>query len=240
MVDKEKYLAQAYKARYDSLDFRCRQLFKDVGGLKGKVLLEIGGGEGLFSIWALSKGVKSVVLLEPELDGCRPGVKERLKSNIKNLDVRNLEFKTLRFQDYVTAKRFDLILSYNNINHLDEEACRNILKSRHAIKKYMDIFGKAYHLLNYGGHFVISDAARINYWHKYLGRQSPVVRSINWKVHQEPTTWSTIAQAMGFDQTSIRWQKYYTLRHFGRLFSNKFFARLTNSQFILTLQKRDA
>ena len=41
---------------YSALEHRCRQLFARVGGLAGRSLLEIGSGEGLFSLWALAHG----------------------------------------------------------------------------------------------------------------------------------------------------------------------------------------
>ena len=63
---------------YSVLDHRCRQLFGHMGELEGRSILEIGGGEGLFSLWALVHGVERVILLEPEADGSTIGVGERL------------------------------------------------------------------------------------------------------------------------------------------------------------------
>ena len=45
---------------YSSLNHRCRQIFDHVCGLKGKIMLEIGAGEGLFSLWAVANGVEKV------------------------------------------------------------------------------------------------------------------------------------------------------------------------------------
>ena len=59
---------------YSSLNHRCRQIFDHVCGLDGKTMLEIGSGEGLFSLWALANGTERAVLLEPEADGATKGV----------------------------------------------------------------------------------------------------------------------------------------------------------------------
>ena len=56
------------KRGYSSLNHRCRQIFDHVCGLEGKTMLEIGAGEGLFSLWAVANGVEKVILLEPEAD----------------------------------------------------------------------------------------------------------------------------------------------------------------------------
>ena len=56
------------KRGYSSLNHRCKQIFQHVCGLDGKTMLEIGAGEGLFSLWAVANGVEKVILLEPEAD----------------------------------------------------------------------------------------------------------------------------------------------------------------------------
>ena len=51
------------------LKFQMDMLFRGVD-LKDKKVLDIGGGYGLFSLYAASRGAKKVICLEPEADGC--------------------------------------------------------------------------------------------------------------------------------------------------------------------------
>ena len=52
-------------------------------------MLEVGGGEGLFSLWALANGVGKVILLEPEADGVTEGVGKRFINHKKALSIPN-------------------------------------------------------------------------------------------------------------------------------------------------------
>ena len=45
-----------------------QQLFKGID-FKGKSLIDIGGGSGLFGYYAALKGASKVVIMEPEFDG---------------------------------------------------------------------------------------------------------------------------------------------------------------------------
>ncbi len=72
---------------YFSLNHRCRQIFDNVCGLEGKTLLEIGAGEGLFSLWAVANGVERAVLLEPEADGATKGVAGKFLKHRKALNI---------------------------------------------------------------------------------------------------------------------------------------------------------
>jgi SAM-dependent methyltransferase len=210
-----------------------------VGSLKDKTMLEIGGGEGLFSLWGLAHGLKSVTILEPEMDGSRPGVGKRLEERIRllNLSVPDLEFLPVTFQDYSEkVKSFDIMLSYSSINHLNEAACAQLKRSKDARAKYLEIFRKSYDFLKPGGHFVISDAGRLNFW-GFLGTKSPFAPTLEWKKHQEPIVWKNLLREAGFEFLTLEWHRFYPLRRLGVLCANRLFAMATTSQFILTVRK---
>ncbi len=224
---------------YSALNHRCLQLFHHVEGLEDKTMLEIGGGEGLFSLWGLAHGLQSVTLLEPEMDGATLGVGERLEENshLLNLSKSDLEFLPLTFQDYRgKAESFDLILSYSSINHLDESACAQLDRSNDAKVTYLEIFVKVYDLLRSGGHFVISDAGRFNLW-GFLGMKSPFAPTIEWPKHQQPSIWKNLLSKAGFEFVALDWHRFYPLLQLGFLCANRIFAMATTSQFILTVRK---
>jgi len=194
---------------YSSLNHRCRQIFDHVCGLKGKIMLEIGAGEGLFSLWAVVNGVEKVILLEPEADGATKGVAGKLLKHQKALNIpdERLRLYTQTFQEYDGKREsFDLILSYASINHIDEPACINLHKSEMAYSTYKKYFKKIYDLMRPGGYFILSDAGRINLWNQ-------------------------------IGMISLEWLRFYPLRKLGFFGCNRLIAWATISQFIITMVK---
>jgi SAM-dependent methyltransferase len=224
---------------YASLEHRCRQVFKRVGRLEDKIMLEIGGGEGLFSLWTLVNGLKKVILLEPEVDGSVHGVGDRCLEHKIALGISDdrLMLCPVTIQEYEDKNgSFDLILSYSSINHLDERACAQLHRSNSAKTTYLQIFEKVYDFLRSGGHFVISDAGRLNFW-GFLGLRSPFAPTIDWKKHQDPVVWEGLLKKAGFEFVALDWHRFYPLRWFGWLGANGLVARVITSQFILTVRK---
>lgn len=224
---------------YPALDHRCRQLFERVGDLEGRTMLEIGGGEGLFSLWAVAHGMEKIIILEPEADGSTHGVGRRFLEHrdALNISEERISYFPQIFQEYEGEERtFDLILSYNSINHLDERACERLKKSKSSKIIYSELLEKAFRLLRSRGYFVISDSGRLNFWN-LIGLRSPFSPSIEWEKHQEPTVWKNLLNEVGFEFVSFDWHRFYPLRWLGRLGSNKIVARTTTSKFILTVRK---
>lgn len=224
---------------YAALDFRCQQLFRHVDTLVGKRLLEVGGGEGLFSMWALVKGFGRTIVLEPEGDGSSSGVGGRFTQHRMALGFSSdqLVFVPTTLQEYKAEDApFDVILSYSSINHIDEDACMMLGSSAHARSAYVHVFERLFSWLRPGGSFVISDAGRVNYWNR-LGMRCPVAPTIEWQKHQEPEFWMDLLAHAGFEFVAQHWHQFYPLRSLGSLSSNRTVARLTSSQFVLTVRR---
>ncbi len=227
------------KRGYSSLNHRCEQIFQHVRGLNGKAMLEIGSGEGLFSLWALANGIERATLLEPEADGSTKGVAGKLLKHQKTLSIpdERLELYAQTFQEYKGEKEsFDIILSYASINHIDEPACINLHKSEMAYSTYKKYFEKIYDLMRSGGHFILSDAGRINLWNQ-IGMNSPFSPTIEWNKHQDHDLWRSLLSDTGFSFVSLDWLRFYPLRKLGFLGCNRLIAWATISQFIITVIK---
>lgn len=224
---------------YPALDYRCRQLFGHVGELTGKNLLEIGGGEGLFSLWALAQGAKGVIVLEPEAEGCTSGAREKLIRHRTAIGLSEEQLivvpKTLQEFDG-EGRLFDLILSHNSINHLDESACAALHSSAKAVGVYLEILKKVYHLLRSQGFCIISDCGRTNYWNR-LGLINPFAPDIEWSKHQDPGLWQLLLNEIGFQCSAWKWHSFYPLRSFRKLLANSFIAKWMTSQFVIWAQK---
>lgn len=179
------------------------------------------------------------MILEPEADGSTHGIGRRFfehRNALKILEER-LAYSSLIFQEYNGESRtFDLVLSYSSINHLDEKACIRLNNSRSSRITYLKLLDKIYRLLRPGGHFIISDSGRLNFWNLF-GLKSPFSPSIEWQKHQEPTVWKRLLNEAGFEFVSLDWHRFYPIRWLGRLGSNRIVARATTSKFILTVRK---
>ncbi len=224
---------------YKALDFRCRYLFADVDSVDGKTMLDIGGGTGLFSAWAVANGARCATNLEPEIDGSSNGMLERFRTTAavdKSWAGRLVACdKPLQAYDF-KAGPFDLVLSNASINHLDEDCCIHLRDSTAARTTYVNLLTRLKDAMAPGGWFVVSDAENVNYWNR-LGLTPPFAKSIEWHKHQEPDVWARLFEEAGFERVSVRWHLYYPLRFLGRLCANRFFARMTSSLFVATFRK---
>lgn len=230
------------KFGYDALDFRCRYIFRDVGPIDGKNMLDIGGGTGLLSAWAVANGAQRATNLEPELAGSSNGMMERFRMTtaVEETWAERLTACSQPIQDYGFQQGpFDLVLSHSSINHLNEDDCIRLLDSESAQKEYLRILTRIREALAPGGWMVVSDAGRVNYWNR-LGLKSPFAPMIEWHKHHEPKVWRRLFEEAGFETVSVRWQVYlpHWLRFLSRLCANRVIARMTGSVFIITFRNR--
>lgn len=229
------------KRGYNALNYHCKEIFSSVESFDGKTMIDVGGGDGLISTWALTKGIKKLVIVEPESAGARHGGQDKIIMMKNDLGIKksSLKLVTDTFQNYdPQGLEFDYVLSHNSINHLDENACKVLHHSRVAYHKYILLFNKLYKMVKPGGLLIIADCGRFNIWNK-LGLTAPLGKNIEWSKHQEPSVWKKIAIDSGFYFVSLNWRNYYPLRKFELLIKNKIFAVLTASLFILTFKKKD-
>ena len=222
----------------DYLRFHLNYLFKNISFDK-KTMLDIGGGYGLYSFYAACMGADEVICIEPEAAGSDPNVIKKFKilqSGLRTLDRVKLEVDTL--QNFNSnGKKFDIILLYNSINHLDEKACINLQHDTRAIETYMKIFQKLRDLANNRAKLIIADCSRYNFFNKFNIR-NPFVPMIEWHKHQPPKYWAKLLFNVGFCNPKIRWTSFNQLYSLGRvLLGNKISSYFFDSHFCLTMEK---
>lgn len=210
------------------LNIYLRYLFDEIS-FEGKSMLDVGGGSGLFSFFAAYMGAKSVVCLEPEQKGSTKGISDRFEEISRALSLTNVKLERVTFQDYNPKNStFDIILLHNSINHLDEEACINLLKDSNARNKYRKIFNKLSKLSNHGAKLIITDCSRYNFF-ATIGVRNPFAKSIEWHKHQAPKCWSSLLQEFGFANPKIRWSLITLL---GTSFLGRFVKWITSCSFV--------
>jgi len=220
-----------------SLTFYLNYLFQDESFI-GKSMIDVGGGAGIYSLYAAIMGVKHIICLEPELEGSTRGTLEKFKQLSASLSLSNVSLQPIRFQEFDAGNQtFDIILLHASINHLDEEACINLEYYDEARRRYGLIFQKLSKIAAPGAKLIVTDCSRYNFF-GLLGIKNPITPDIEWHKHQSPEFWSNILSDYGFTNQQIRWTSFSPLRKIGRLlFGNRFASYFLTSGFLLVMDK---
>lgn len=227
----------AYPSK-ENLSFKYDQIFGNID-FKGKNVLEIGGGHGVFCFYASIRGARWVVNLEPEGAGSKTGYIDKFNLLKDALGVNNVELIASTFQDYNPMNRkFDIILLYNSINHLDEEACIELKKNSSSWDSYKSIFSKIHLISNYDAKIIIGDCSNKNLF-PLLGLKNPIYKKIEWHKHQSPIVWTKLLKECGFCNPVISWTTFNSLGKLGKyLFGNKYISFFLISHFVLKMDTK--
>jgi cyclopropane fatty-acyl-phospholipid synthase-like methyltransferase len=205
----------------------------DGTSLQGRNVLDVGGGTGLLTLWAAVNGANAVCL-EPESAGSTQSVRkvfERMKTEISP-DLK-ATMSPDYVQDYLASceKKFDIIVMANSINHIAEEQCATLLYNEASRDSYVSFFEQLKTHLTAGGHLIVTDCDRRNFFGD-LGVRSPIMPTIDWSIHQSPSTWKDLMEKAGFRITSIKWSTPNFLGTIGKvLLGNRFAAYFLFSHF---------
>ena len=221
-----------------NLRFKYDQIFGNID-FKGKNVLEIGGGFGVFCFYASILGAKYVVNLEPEGEGSNSDYIEKFKLLKDALGVNNVELIESTFQDYNPLnKKFDIILLYNSINHLDEDACINLITNSNSWDTYKNIFKRIYLLSNNDAKIIIADCSNKNFF-PLLGLKNPIYKRIEWHKHQSPNVWIRLLKECCFCNPKVSWTTFNSFGKPGKFFlGNRYVSFFINSHFILRMDKK--
>lgn len=180
----------------------------------GKSVLDIGGGNGIYSFYSKLKGASSVLNLEPFSAGSTTFNLEGVEM-IDNLKI-SINNKTI--QDFKMNKSYDIIILHDSINHLDENIFKNIHQDKDKFKEYKKLISKIVKLLSINGQIVITDCSRRNFWGD-LGLKNPFAPSIDWHLHQRPTLVLKLFENYNFEK-KIRWSPFKRFGLFGYFISS--------------------
>jgi SAM-dependent methyltransferase len=212
--------------------FYQRTFFRGIS-FAGKRLLDIGGGNGEQSFYAACRGAAQVVCLEPD-----PREAEVFGRLAAALPLPQVTFCQSTIQEYEPGDgRFDLLLSHDSINHVDETACINLRRDPAARQAYLEVFRKLHRLAAPGATLLITDASPHNFF-PHLHLRNPFSRGIEWHKHQPPRVWATLLAEAGFTRPHISWSSIGRFLWPGRLLlGNRVGAYFLNSHFRLVMQR---
>ena len=186
--------------------------FRDVD-FHNKSVLDIGGGNGIYSYYSRYKGSSSALNLEPFASGSTKfDLDEGEAIGQLSISVRN---ETI--QDFNSTKKFDVIILHDSINHLDEAMFEKIHTDKSKFSDYKKLVNKIIGLLSDDGVIVITDCSSKNFWGD-VGLKSPFAPTIDWYLHQRPQLVEKLFENHAF-KSKLRWSPFKRFGYFGRLLS---------------------
>lgn len=207
---------------------RAKFIF-DTLELKNKKVLDIGCGKGGLLAWAALQGAAFALGLEPEEAGVVAGSYATLEKVISTLSLNTVEISRSTLDDYAFSDRFDIVILYNVINHLNERAVIDLHSNPDSRNIFLGIAKKIRSVTAANGILILADAARSNLWGD-LGVKSPFARTLEWRKHQNPAVWRTLFESIGFRMLDLRWSQHYLLRKWS---SNFLMRYVTSSHFVM-------
>ena len=243
-LDRFLQLATSQKARRtgllrgaDKLHFELKNLFGDTD-LRGRTVLDIGGGSGLCCFYAACLGASRAICVEPEAAGSTTGVRATFLRLQDALGLPAVELVPVPLETYAHQDApFDVIVSKYSINHLDEQACADLLVREEARATYRAIASRIAALSASGGILIVRDCSNRNAFGD-LGLPNPFAPSIDWHLHQAPQVWADVFGAVGFTNPRIEWTSIVGLGAVGQtLLGNRLMSYLSNSHFNLRMTR---
>ena len=204
-----------------------------------KRVLDIGGGCGLLSFWALLNGASHVVLLEPEFEGSTSGIISNIKSNSESLGISHcFDHYCLTIQDFLANSSdnffFDCVVYANSVNHINESAVQNFLKDSGSRNFFIDHFSQLAKIaIDSNSRLFLSDCSRYNLFSQ-LPFVNPLMPAIEWDKHLSPSQWSGILAETGYSNFNLKWFSPNSFPSISPLISNKYLNYLTFSHFSLS------
>jgi hypothetical protein len=204
-------------------------LFQDIN-FKGKRVLDIGGGRGLYSYYAKYMGASEVINLDPFSDGSSG-------SFIDNIQL-TVSHEPVYFQEFDSSIKFDVIIIHDSINHLNEAVYTELARSQLAKDLYSALIKKMYGHLDVGGIISVSDCSSTNFFN-FLGLKNPFAPTIEWHLHQPPSILIELFNKEDFNFVKLRWTPFKRFGFIGRLISSMGFipAFFMQSHYNITFKK---
>jgi ubiquinone/menaquinone biosynthesis C-methylase UbiE len=205
--------------------------------ISNKRVLDVGCGSGTFALSLSCLGAGYVVGIDPERAGSTRGTKRIMADRVNELGLVNCEFMPVGFgEHHFKDSSFDLILSYNSINHL-HEVKSDLRKDSNAYSTCQKIFREFFRITAPKGMVIISDCSRKNLFSMLnkFGIPNPMAgtRTIEWEKHQVPSVWKELLQEAGFSLVSQSWYVPTPFRHIRCFIDNCIFNFCTFSHFTL-------
>ncbi|UCH85719.1 MAG: class I SAM-dependent methyltransferase [Candidatus Latescibacterota bacterium] len=206
--------------------------------LRGARMLDIGGGNGVYSFYASCMGADEVICMEPAAAGSSSEAKADFESLSSRLPGARVRLDTRTVQEFRKEDGlFDVILMQHSINHLDEPACVTLLDDPNSRMRYREGLSVVSGLAKPGAALIVSDCSRHNFF-ALLKLKNPIAPFIEWHKHHAPEVWVELLEETGFRDPKITWEPIYRFGSIGKMFlANRAAAFFLKSVFRLKMTK---
>ena len=151
-------LSQAGIPRSKGYDFYfSNYIYKDLD-LDGKKILDIGGGNGIASFYALNLSPDcSAWVVDPIVEGSNNLMFEQYDSMKQNYDAERINFHRDYVDTLLDPNAFDIIVMHNTINHIGEDILKDISCNNEAYSEYVSRLKTILDRLSSDGVLIVSD-----------------------------------------------------------------------------------
>lgn len=206
--------------------------------LNNKTILDLGGGNGIASFYALHQSAScSAWLVDPIVEGSNQLMIDQFNSLRDSFEKNRICFHRDFIETLDEPKHFDIVLMHNSINHIGEDIIEKALYKEEEYVEYVHRIKVITDRLKPGGDLIVADCGQRNFWGD-LGLRSPAAPSIEWNLHCEPNIWQEMIEKAGSQHISTKWTARREFRTFGKLFlANRLCSYMLNSHFVSKYKK---
>ena len=228
----DQMLKEAGIPRSNGFEFYFKNyIFKNIN-LNNKKILDIGGGNGIASFYALSASPNCKAwVVDPIVEGSNTLMINQFNNLSKNFDSNQIYFHKDFINTLQEPKEFDIVVMHNSINHIGEDIIKDVKTNHKSYDKYINRIKEILERLSKKGILIITDCGRRNFFGD-LGFKNPLAPSIEWETHCEPDLWRTMIERIGLYHIKTEWTSRREFGYFGKiLFANRLCSFFLNSHF---------
>ncbi len=206
--------------------------------LGNKNLLDLGGGNGIASFFALYQSSScNAWVVDPIAEGSNQLMTDQFNHMKESFGKDRINYHRDFIDSLEEPNYFDIVLMHNSINHIGEDLIEKILTNQEEYSEYVERIKKITGRLKPGGTLVVADCGRNNFWDD-VGLKSPFAPTIEWKLHREPDTWKKMIEEAGLVHINTKWTARRELRSIGKtLLGNRLCSYLLGSHFVSMYRK---
>ena len=238
MTSFDTFLDYSGIARPAGYDFYFKNYIFDNIDLDHKTILDLGGGNGLASFYALSASSScSSWIVDPITEGSNELMSLQYNTMKEKFDASRINFHRDFIETLLAPEKFDIILMHNSINHIGEDIIKNILIDPNLYLEYKERIKTIVDRLKPEGILIVADCGTKNFWGQF-GLPNPFSPSIEWRLHCEPWVWQKMIEENGFSHIHTSWTARREFGNFGKkILANRFCSYFLNSHFVSTFRK---